>query len=166
MLDTKGRANNRKLQDKNCAQCGLMFRPYRISSAYCSVPCARVKNGGNNRKDESWWINPRGYMEGRVLINGVLKAFKQHRYLMAKHLGRDLLPSEDVHHINGIKTDNRIENLEVIDHGQHTAEHHMNRAYPKGYRLEISDEERKARSERMKSMRAAAIAAATREQHA
>lgn len=56
------------------------------------------------------YIDSDGYV--RIRIDG--KVFREHRYVMSQSLGRPLEYWEEVNHINGLRTDNRLENLELI----------------------------------------------------
>ena len=62
-----------------------------------------------------WLLNSKGYLVDR-------KGIKQHRVIWEIYFG-NIPKGYDVHHKNGIKHDNRIENLECMPHGAHSSHH-------------------------------------------
>lgn len=80
----------------------------------------------------------RGYK--RVTV-GENSGRPQHVVLMEEHIGRKLTKSEVVHHINGCRSDNRIENLRLMTREEHSRLHAIERQN-KGLCYDISKESR------------------------
>ena len=83
---------------------------------YCDRHYSRLKRHGDPGPAEllkapagEGTVNKKGYKVYEIRGRGAL----EHHIVMERRLGRELLDNEEVHHINGVRDDNRIENLEL-----------------------------------------------------
>lgn len=117
-----------------CIHCGAAFTPKRKEQALCSVTCRQAHNGkcrrgqktGPSKSEYKRRLTKDGYYRVYCAHHPFAdgrKEMHEHDLVMERKIGRRLMPTECVHHRNGIKTDNRMENLEVMSHSEHSSLH-------------------------------------------
>jgi hypothetical protein len=95
-------------------------KPY-LAKGYCRKHYNAFRTHGDPttrlRGEKGQGSLTRGYVSVSIGGRGGTKKL-QHRVVMEQILGRPLLPHENVHHINGVRNDNRPENLELWSSSQ------------------------------------------------
>lgn len=120
-------------KDEKCGNCGkaIYIQKHLFGKArYCSPACHEqwlTKTKGRFGVNNFCWKggvseSSQGYL---MITHGKhARKFKyQHRQVMEEYLGRPLESHEIVHHVNGDKKDNRIENLEIMTRAEHIQHH-------------------------------------------
>lgn len=123
-------------RDRITIACEVCSEPFEVQrnlkrkKRFCSNACrlAALNSLPRTRTEGvllSRQVTPRGYIRGQVWRDGALIGMMEHRWVMEQHLGRRLTPTERVHHINGDRADNRIENLRLYSsQAEHLRECH------------------------------------------
>lgn len=85
----------------------------KFRNRFCDFKCYVSYKTGRHQKRGVWHLDKDGYKIISVLSGNKCRNIREHRHVMQEKLGRKLEKFEYVHHKNGIKTDNRLENLEL-----------------------------------------------------
>jgi len=117
------------IEERGCKECGIVITNPKNKS-FCSIVCsaksqrynktriARLKkyheNNPRTGKDNPNWRGGMHKKFGYIMLRKKNGYILEHRLIMEELLGRELLSDEFVHHKNGIRDDNRQENLMLV----------------------------------------------------
>jgi len=136
-----------------CEDCGnerwtLLIRKHPQNKKCRACSCIEIGKKRRGKNSPQWkggkTKSTDGYIEVWLSLDDFFSPMAkrnnyvfEHRLVLAKHLKRCLHSWEIVHHKNGVKDDNRLENLELTTVGSHSLEHSM--GYKAGYIKGLQD---------------------------